>query len=200
MSARVENNNRGQNAGGQQSGENPGSALDQLRKTSVSYSLEEQVIRAELLWVLKMVESDFSFKSAENMVRLLCLMDEGNQIFRKMSLGRTKCGYYVTHALFPFYLEALVNRVQKVPAYTLGVDGGSFKVRGALSLSNFVATDVYALFFVNSGLFSSHFRTFIVEFCRDRRIRAFSKKFKILASSLFSFPCLSQILSTTPAI
>ena len=142
----MENNNRGQNAGGQQSGENPGSALDQLRKTSVSYSLEEQVIRAELLWVLKMVESDFSFKSAENMVRLLCLMDEGNQIFRKMSLGRTKCGYYVTHALFPFYLEALVNRVQKVPAYTLGVDGGSFKVRGALSLSNFVATDVYALF------------------------------------------------------
>ena len=73
MSARVENNNRGHNAGGQQSGENPGSALDQLRKTSVSYSLEEQVIRAELLWVLKMVESDFSFKSAENMVRLLCL-------------------------------------------------------------------------------------------------------------------------------
>ena len=142
----MENNNRGQNAGGQQSGENPGSALDQLRKTSVSYSLEEQVIRAELLWVLKMVESDFSFKSAENMVRLLCLMDEGNQIFRKMSLGRTKCGYYVTHAFFPFYLEALVNRVQKVPAYTLGVDGGSFKVRGALSLSNFVATDVYALF------------------------------------------------------
>ena len=50
------------------SGENPGSALDQLRKTSVSFSLEEQVIRAELLWVLKMVESDFSFKSAENMV------------------------------------------------------------------------------------------------------------------------------------
>ena len=138
MSARVENNNRGQNAGGQQSGENPGSALDQLRKTSVSYSLEEQVIRAELLWVLKMVESDFSFKSAENMVRLLCLMDEGNQIFRKMSLGRTKCGYYVTHALFPFYLEALVNRVQKVPAYTLGVDGGSFKVRGLKKMMDIV--------------------------------------------------------------
>ena len=103
MVERVENNN------GQRLGENQGSALDQLRKTVVSYSLEEEVIRAELRWVLKMVESDFSFKSAENMVRLLCLMDEGNQIFRKMSLGRTKCSYYVTHALFPFYLEALVN-------------------------------------------------------------------------------------------
>ena len=53
-------------------------------------------------------------------------------------------------------------------------------------------------FFVNSGLFSSHFRTFIVEFCRDRRLRAFSKISKILASSLFSFPWMSQILSTTP--
>ena len=40
-------------------------------------------------------------------------------------------------------------------------------------------------FFVNSGLFSSHFRTFIVEFCRDRRLRAFPKILKILASSLF---------------
>ena len=102
MVVRVENNNREQNVGGQRVEENQGSALDQLRNTFFSYSLEEQVIRAELLWVLKMVESDFSFKSAENMVRLLCLMDEGNQIFRKMSLGRTKCGYYVTHAIFPF--------------------------------------------------------------------------------------------------
>ena len=49
-------------------------------------------------------------------------------------------------------------------------------------------------------VFSSHFRTFIVEFCRDRRLRAFFKKIKILASSPFSFPCLSQILSSTPVL
>ena len=49
-----------------------------------------------------------------------------------------------------------------------------------------------------SGLFPSHLRTFFVEFCRDRRLRAFSKISKILASSFFSFPCLSQILSSTP--
>ena len=42
------------------------------------------------------------------------------------------------------------------------------------------------------------FTHFFVEFCRDRRLRAFSKISKILASSLFSFPCLSQILSSTP--
>ena len=93
-----------------------------------------------------MVEPDFSFNSAENMVKLLCQMDKHSKIFPKMTLGRQKCGYYVTHALYPFFLEKLIKRVQEAHAYTLGVDGGSFKVRGALSLLNFVATDVYALF------------------------------------------------------
>ena len=93
MVVRVENNNGGQNVGGPRSGENQGSALGQLRNTFVSYSVEEQVIRAELWWVLKMVESDFSFKSADNMVKLLCLMDKDSKIFPKMTLGRHKCGY-----------------------------------------------------------------------------------------------------------
>ena len=103
MVVRVENNNGGQNVGGQRSGENLGSALGQLRNTLVSFSVEEQVIRAELCWVLKLVESDFSFKSADNMVKLLCLMDKDSKIFPKMTLGRKKCSYFVTHALYPFH-------------------------------------------------------------------------------------------------
>ena len=50
-------------------------------------------------------------------------------------------------------------------------------------------------FLWNSGHFSSHFRTFLVEFCRDRRLRAFPKILKILASSLFSLPCLTIFLT-----
>ena len=129
MVVRVENNN------GQRVRENQGSALDQLRKTVVSYSLEEEVIRAELRWVLKMVESDYSFNSAENMVKLLCQMDKHSKIFPKMTLGRQKCGYYVTHALCPFYLEKLIKRVQEAAAYTLGVDGGSVTQRPEVNIS-----------------------------------------------------------------
>ena len=107
MDVRVENNN------GQRVRESQGSALDHLRKTVVSYSLEEEVIRAELEWVLKMVESDYSFNSAENMVKLLCLMEENSKIFSKMTLSRKKYGYYVTHALYPFNHEKLIKRVKK---------------------------------------------------------------------------------------
>ena len=46
-------------------------------------------------------------------------------------------------------------------------------------------------------MFSLKFTHFFVEFCRDRRLRAFVK---ILARSLFSFPCLSQNLSNSPAV
>ena len=81
---RVENNKGGQNVGGQQREENQGSALGHLRNTFVSFSVEQQVIRAELRWVLKMVEPDFSFNSAENMVKLLCLRDKDSKDLNDM--------------------------------------------------------------------------------------------------------------------
>ena len=42
-----------------------------------------------------MVESNFSFKSADSMVQLLCLLDKESKILPKMTLSRTKCGYYL---------------------------------------------------------------------------------------------------------
>ena len=125
MVVRVNNNNGAQNDGGQKRG---GSALAQLRNTFVSFSVEEQVIKAGLLWLLKMVESGFYFNSAENMVSLICQMDPESKIFPRMTLSRKKCAYYTTHGLYPFYLEALIKRILEAPAYTLGVDRGSFKV------------------------------------------------------------------------
>ena len=44
----MENNNGGQNVGGQRGEESQGPAFGQLRNTFVSFSLDEQVIRAEL--------------------------------------------------------------------------------------------------------------------------------------------------------
>jgi len=51
-------------------------------------------------------------------------------------------------------------------------------------------------FFCRTWIFFLKFTHFFVEFCRDRRLRAFVK---ILAKSLFSYPCLGQNLSSTPA-
>ena len=108
------------------------------RCISVAQQWLTQALERKIQWVLKMVESDFSFNSAENMVKLLCQMDKHSKIFPKMTLGRQKCGYYVTHALYPLYHEKLIKRVQEAHAYTLGVDGGSFKVRGLKKMIDIV--------------------------------------------------------------
>ena len=63
----------------------------------------------------------------------------------------------------------------------------------------FVATHVYALLY---WAFPHRFTHNLVAFSRKRRLRAFVKilagSLFFLAGSLFSFPCLSQILSSTP--
>ena len=50
-------------------------------------------------------------------------------------------------------------------------------------------------FYGETDIVSTRFMHYFVEFCRDRRLRAFVK---ILANSLFSYPCLGQNLSSTP--
>jgi len=66
-------------------------------------------------------------------------------------------------------------------------------------LLHFVATHVHALLY---WAFSHRFTRNIVAFCRKRCLRTFVKilarSLFFLAGSLFSFPCLSQILSSTP--
>ena len=42
-------------------------------------------------------------------------MDKESKIFLKMTLGRKKCGYYVAHALYHFYFEALIKRILLSP-------------------------------------------------------------------------------------
>ena len=56
----------------------------------------------------------------------------------------------------------------------------------------------FAMFFVEFADFFVEFTHFFVDFCRNRHLRDSSKIFKILASRLFSSPCLSQILNSTP--
>ena len=59
---------------------------------------------------------------------------------------------------------------------------------------------ILRIFFLEVTNFFVEFTHFFVYFCHDRRLRASSKIFKILASRLFSSPCLSQILSSTPGL
>ena len=101
-----------------------------LRRIPVTLCTTDQVVKAEILWALKVVDSGFSFSSCDNIVPILRLMDPDSKVFAHMSMKRVKMSYYLTHGLLPYYQRKLIKRIQDSPAYTLGTDAGTFKLHG----------------------------------------------------------------------
>ena len=71
------------------------------------YVRKDDVLKAEILWALKVNESHFSYNSSRNIVDLLKMMIPESKIVGKLCLGSTKLAYLITHGLAPFFHDAL---------------------------------------------------------------------------------------------
>ena len=98
-----------------------------LRRTTVK-SHSDKVTNAEITWVLKMVESNLSYSSSEDLVEVLQRMAPDSMILKDMTLKRSKAMYVLCHGLYPYYLQQLVRRIKEAPAFTLGTDSATFKL------------------------------------------------------------------------
>ena len=68
------------------------------------YVRKDDVLKAEILWALKVIENHFSYNSSRNIVDLLKLMLPDSKIVEKLCLGSTKLAYLITHGLAPFFI------------------------------------------------------------------------------------------------
>ena len=87
-------------------------------------TLNDRVDYAETRLCLKMVESNWSFKSLENMQQVLISMDPASEILSKINVNRLKMSAMVGHGLFPHMKERLVLRIKR------GWEDGGFFVAG----------------------------------------------------------------------
>ena len=94
--------------------------------------------KAETIWALKVVDSNFSFNSTHDLVDILAAMDPKSEVFKKMSMGETKTSYVISHGLYPYFLKKIVKAIQDSPAYSLGTDAGTFKLHGLSKLVDVV--------------------------------------------------------------
>lgn len=101
-----------------------------LRKVKVVTSTSSQVTTAEILWVLKSVNSNFPFLASQDIVAILRKMDPSSDVFRMMQIKKDKTRYILTHGLYPIYLQKLINRIKRAPVFTLGTDSSTFKLHG----------------------------------------------------------------------
>ena len=109
-----------------------------LRRLPAVKSLSDKVLKAEVLWVLKTVESNFSFNASEDIVEVLKLMDPDSIVLKTMKIKRMKTSYILTHGLYPYYLEKLVKRIQDAVGFCLGTDSATFKLHGLTKMVDIV--------------------------------------------------------------
>lgn len=98
------------------------------------FSLDDKVLKAEVVMMLKGVESQYSYSSYSNMVSVLKKVDPDSPIIAKMSMKRDKVAYVVSHGLGPYFHKQTVVDAKQAVGFTLGMDGSSFKQgRGGLT-------------------------------------------------------------------
>ena len=61
----------------------------------------ENVLLAEIHWVLKEVQSRYSQRSCYDINELFQVMFPGHKTIEKSSRGRTECGYIINHGIAP---------------------------------------------------------------------------------------------------
>ena len=70
-----------------------------VRLHNTPMNLDDKVLKAELLLILKGVESQYCNNSYNNLVPVLQKLDPDSNVLQKMSLKRSKVSYIVSHGL-----------------------------------------------------------------------------------------------------
>lgn len=90
------------------SAEKPTEIQEKDTITKSVFILEQEVIKAELLWVLKIVLSDFSAASSDDIRNIFNAMIPG-EISSKFSMGRIKVEHFLTEAIGPYSYKYLLQ-------------------------------------------------------------------------------------------
>ena len=87
-----------------------------ITATSATSSLgvfnDDACTRAKILWVLKIIDSNYSFNSAECVPLLLRSMFPDSEVAKNFSCSESKARYVATFGLAPYLLELLLDKVK----------------------------------------------------------------------------------------
>lgn len=78
-------------------------------------SHDETVLRAEILWALKCVKANFSFKSNNENNELFMTMFPDSVIAQSYKMSETKCKYLIQFGIYPYILEEFKEDIKKSP-------------------------------------------------------------------------------------
>ena len=86
------------------------------------YVNDSNTTKAEILWILKTVLSKSSLWSCEQLKHLFGTMFPDSTTAKSFTLGKTKCGYYITYGIAPYFGDLIKSLINKSPCFSLSFD------------------------------------------------------------------------------
>lgn len=103
-------------------------AISTARQTNLNASTTE-VLKAEVLWALKVMNSHYSYKSSEDVARLFQAMFPDSQIAKRFACGEKKCSYVCTYGLAPYFKKLILKEVSQQTAYVVLFDESHLQLK-----------------------------------------------------------------------
>ena len=79
-------------------------------------------MKAEIMWVLGVIMSNYSYRSCATKAKLFLKMFFDNEIAQNMKFRKTKCSYVLVHGIFPHFKDILMKSLQEAPFILISFD------------------------------------------------------------------------------
>ena len=107
----------------------PDSVSEPVHQSSVtSFITKEETVKAEIRWTLETLQSNYSFNSCSQKSELFAAMFSDSAIAKQFSVGKTKCAYYLTYGMVPYFKDTFVQNLKEIPFYSVSFDESYNKV------------------------------------------------------------------------
>lgn len=93
-----------------------------------SFLHKDDVTKAEVMWTLKTVMSNYSYNSAAGLNEIFKFMFPDSEIAKKFQLGSTKMAYLTRFGLAPYFKSRLMEQVSNCDHFVLAFDESLNKV------------------------------------------------------------------------
>ena len=80
------------------------------------------VVKAEIIWTLKIADCGFSLRSSDNQSDLFSTMFPDSAVARGFQTGRTKTMYEITHGLASYFKTILVDAIGRSDVHMYSFD------------------------------------------------------------------------------
>ena len=86
------------------------------------FQIPALVVKAEIVWALKVVMSHFSLRLCLELNDLFKCMFPDSQIASKFSRSKTKCSYIINFGLAPYFSEVLLSQIKASSFFVISYD------------------------------------------------------------------------------